>query len=226
MRLDDRAAARLRELNVPPGPLFVCDVDEVVLIFVAALRDYLASQGLSLRTDGFRLHGNVLDSNGGVVPSAQVTQLLDDFFANQERWQRPVEDAHAALQVLEQHGTVVLLTAMRHGHFDARRRLLDRHGIRQPLVTTEGSKGAALASLSHDGPIVFIDDLPANHADVLGQVPGVTAIHLMADTEFRMHLPSLPPDVHAADDWVHAVVIALIAIGNNSTSVASVTTQA
>ena len=102
---------------------------------------------------------------------------------------------------------------MTHAHFEARERLLATHGITYPLVTTEGSKGAALASLSHTGPMVFIDDLPANHADVLGQVPGVVAIHLMADEEFRAQLPALPPDVQRADNWAHAVAIALHAIG-------------
>lgn len=216
MTLDPLTERRLRSLDLPAGPLFVVDVDDVVLTFVGPLRELIADEGLHLVTDTYRLHGNVRDRSGEAVANERVSALIDRVFAEQERRQRPVDGAQEGLDRLSRHGAVVLLTAMRHGHFEARERHLRAQGIDHPLVTTEGSKGRAIASVASEGPVVFVDDLPSNHADVLTHVPHATAIHFMAEPVFAHVMPPLPEPVLVAESWEAIVETALGAIAGNS----------
>ena len=201
MTLDPLTARRLDEVAPPVGPLIVCDVDEVVLHFLQPFRDLLASRDLWLHADSFSLHGNVRDDEGVVAPDADVSAAIDELFAEQMRWQTVVPGARDGLARLAERASVVMLTAMRHGHFDARERHLRALGFPFPLVTTEGSKGRAIAHVANDRPVAFIDDLPPNHADVLRHAPDTLCVHLMADEPFASLLPPLPDGVVAAPDW-------------------------
>ena len=218
MTLDPLTAHRLRDLAIPAGPLFVVDVDDVVLDFVGPLRSLLGSEGLHLATDTYRLHGNVRDTAGEPVSKERVLALIDRLFAEQERRQHPVAGAREGLDRLAQHGTVVLLTAMRHGHFETRERHLRAHGIEHALVTTEGSKGRAIASVEGAEPVVFVDDLPSNHADVRGHVPRATCIHFMANRDFAPVLPPLPEGVRAVGSWDAIVETAFGAIAGRAST--------
>ena len=218
---DPRTLERLRDLDIAPGPLVVCDVDEVVLAFLDPLRAFLASHDMQLVPRSFRLHGNVLGLNGHQIGTDRVSELIDEFFATQDRWQSLVPGAREGLATLADHAAVILLTAMRHGHFDVRQRHLAALGLDFPLVTTEGSKGLAIAALRPSTPIIFIDDLPSNHVEVLGAVDRVTAIHFMADDEFAPLLPELAPEVSRAHSWDEVVDLALAAVDRHSHGVAA-----
>ena len=212
LKVDAATVTRLRDVRVPGASLIVCDVDEVVLEFVTPLRRFLATKRLALAAEGFRLHGNVRTGSGEIVPDNAVDSLVDEFFARQQDWQTPVAGCVVGLARLAETASVVLLTAMRHGHFDVRASLLASLEISWPLVTTEGSKGAALAELAHDGSIVFVDDLPFNHQDVRRHVPHACCIQFMADDIFSAQLPPLPAGVKKAADWPEIVESALEAV--------------
>lgn len=218
--LDHRTVDRIRDLDLAPGPLFVCDVDEVVLTFLDPFRGFLGSRELMLVADSFRLHGNVRRMNGRPVPGPRVSELIDEFFGEQDNWQTLVPGAREGLDRIAEKSAVILLTAMRHGHFELRERHLRALGIVHPLVTTEGSKGLALGELSAHRPIVFVDDLPSNHAQVQAEVDDVMAIHFMADRYFAPLLPTLPEGVRRAEDWREIVSIALGAVDADRPAIA------
>ncbi len=188
-------------------PLIVCDVDEVVLEFVRPFRDWLGTQDLLLKTDSFRLHGNIVGRNSGeAVENAKVSSLIEAFFACQHEWQEPVAGAIEHMALLSQSADIVLLTAMPHRHREKRMELMERTGIGYPLITTEMAKGPAVRALrgSDERPVVFIDDIAHNHISVAASVPEAALIHLMAFTDFLPVMPPLPNDVFQANGWPQA----------------------
>ena len=213
MTLDPHTVRLLRDIPLGSGPLFVCDVDEVVLAFLTPYRAFLRHNGMTLGSDAFRLHGNVYDLDGRTVDDQTVTDDIDRFFAEQARWQTLVPGAAEGLARLAQVGNVLLLTAMWHRHLDARRAHLDGLGLPYPLVTTEGSKGRAIAHAAPNRPVVFIDDMPRNHADVIEHAPQATTVHYMADDALRHLLPPLPDGTVRAETWQDVVDISLAAVG-------------
>ena len=219
MTVDQRAAKRLRELELRPGPVTFCDVDEVVLDFIDPFRTFLRGHGLTLTARSFRLNGNIVDDGGKPCDPDRVARLLDRFFATQDQFQTLAPGAIEGLSAIAERSQVVLLTAMRHGHFDTRERHLRDLGIDYPLVTTEGSKGLAIAGLELDGTVTFIDDLPGNHADVLTAAPHATAIHYMSNAEFSALLPPLPDGVLRAADWEEVVAHFESEVNNKGTSI-------
>ena len=209
MTLDPVTARRLVDLALPDGPLFVIDVDDVVLHFLGPFRRLLGEEGLELRLASFRLHGNVVDARGEPVEGVRVSALIDRIFTEQAERQSLVDGAAEGLATLARHGVVLLLTAMRHAHFDVREGHLRGLGIDAPLVTTEGSKGKAIAALARAHPTAFVDDMPYNHADVLAHVPDARSIHFMADRSLDPLLPRLPEATVPARSWDEVVDAAL-----------------
>ena len=205
MTLDPVTAHRLEAVAPSAGPLVVCDVDEVVLHFLQPFRDLLAEDALALHPDSFGLHGNVRGPDGAAAPDAAVSAAIERLFVEQEARQTLVPGAREGLARLARSASVVMLTAMRHGHFDARERHLAALGFPYPLVTTEGSKGRAIAHVANGRPVAFIADLPYNHTNVMRHAPETLCVHLMADEPFAPLLPPLPDGVVAVPDWPRAV---------------------
>lgn len=198
---------RIEALAQSDRPLIVCDIDEVVLEFVAPFMAFLESHGHELRPNSFRLTGNIFDRRTGEAAEKQiVATFLESFFAEHDDWQIPAEGALTALTGMEAaHGAdIVYLTAMPPRHHARRRALLDAHGFRHPMIATEDAKGEAVAHLLRrrpERPVVFIDDLPPNHVSVLEAAPDALALHLMAFRPLRPHLPEMPAGVASVEDW-------------------------
>ncbi|MDN3718959.1 hypothetical protein QW131_06405 [Roseibium salinum] len=86
---------------------------------------------------------------------------------------------------------IVLLTNLPGGHNKpAREQLLSGMGIPYPVLTNSGPKGGAVAALSagRQGPLVFIDDSPTNHASVHASFPSAVQVQFVADPRFRTSL--------------------------------------
>ena len=184
--------------------MLVLDVDEVVLEFVRPFIAFLNSRGFDLKTDSFRLHGNVVSLDSGVVTDRdEVSALLDAFFGEQENWQVPVEYSVDTVASLADVTEIVMLTAMPHRYRDARRSLLDSVGFTYPLLTTEAAKGPAIAQLRGKTrrPVAFVDDIPHNLFSVQKSLPDAALIHLMAHEGMRALLPPLHDDIEIADSW-------------------------
>lgn len=201
---DPETARQIDELSRDTRPLLVCDIDEVILEFVRPFIGFLNARQLHLKTDSFRLHGNVVEQeSGAVVEPEQVSALLEDFFAAQEDWQTAVEGASDCLRRLSSGAEIVMLTAMPHRHRDRRRGLLDRLSFPYPLLTTEAAKGPAIRRLRGDSdrPVVFVDDIPHNLVSVQKSVPDAGLVHLMAFSELVPLMPPLPAGITMAENW-------------------------
>lgn len=206
MSEDPETARQIAELALGDRPLAVVDVDEVVLEFVRPFQNWLATMDLELRTDSFRLNGNVrFRKTGVVVENERVSSLIDEFFGVQDDWQFPLDSAAATLERLAGEADIVLLTAMPHRYHGVRRNLLQRHGIPFPLLTTDTAKGPAVAALrGGTRPVAFVDDIAYNHVSVAQHVSDAACIHLMAHQGLRSVMPPLPEGVAEARDWPHA----------------------
>ena len=187
--------------------LLVLDVDEVVLHFIEPFREILAEHGARLHFESFRLTGNVRSiSTGAAVSGHELDGITERLYEAQETRQRVVDGAGAALEGLRALADIVFLTAMTPSHYAARRRLLDANGLHDPMIATERSKGGLIAEMRArwSGPIVFVDDLPPNLEGVRRSVPDAHLVHLMANHEFRAHLPPMPAGTLRADGWTDA----------------------
>jgi hypothetical protein len=197
----------LEALRLSTKPLIICDVDEVVLEFVAPLQAYLASVGHELRADSFRLNGNIRRIEDGVCATKEEIQSFQEaFFSAQDKWQTPAAGACDVLDSLKDEADIVFLTAMPPRHQAVRRALLDLHGFGYPMVASEDAKGPIAASLigARDVPSVFIDDIWRNLHSVRDHVPACLLINLMANETFRALAPDPGEGVMKARDWPHA----------------------
>ena len=187
--------------------LLVLDIDEVVLHFIAPFETLLAEHGAKLHFESFRLTGNVRSiSTGEALSGHTLDGVTAQLYAEQEVRQPIVDGVHAALERLSAVADIVFLTAMTPSYYSERRRLLDRERLAYPMIATERSKGGVLAELvaGRSGPVVFVDDLPPNLHGVRRSVPEAILVHLMANADFRPHLPPLPAGAHAAASWQEA----------------------
>jgi hypothetical protein len=201
---DPETARQIAALAKDERPLLVLDVDEVVLEFIRPFTGFLNAQDLHLRTDSFRLHGNVVHRETGLaVEDDRVSLLMEEFFLVQGDWQVCAGGAPEVLQNLSRGAEIVMLTAMPHRHRDRRRALLDRLGLPYPLLTTELPKGPAVKMLRGDKhrPVAFIDDIPHNLVSVRKSVPDAALFHIMAHGEFRALLPPLEAWVTPVENW-------------------------
>lgn len=200
----------IAELDRRHDALLVLDIDEVVLHFIAPFCALLAEHGARLHFESFRLTGNVRSlSTGAALTGHALDGITAQLYAEQEHRQTPVEGVSEALERLSADADIVFLTAMTPSFYAQRRRLLDAAGLHWPMIATERAKGAFLAEATArwPGPVVFVDDLPPNLEGVRRSAPKVHLVHLMADPQFRPHLPPLPPSTLEAADWPGAEAI-------------------
>lgn len=204
MSEDPETARQIAELALDERPLLVLDVDDVVLDFIRPFPRFLRSRGFGLTLASFRLTGNIAETTSGrLIEQAEVTDLLDAFFAGQAEWQTVTEGAAEALAELGAGAEIVLLTAMPHRHRETRRAHLDALGLPYPLLTTEMAKGPAIRSLrgATARPVAFVDDQPRNLLSARQFVADAHLFHLMADNSLRALLPEAQDDMIVVEDW-------------------------
>lgn len=204
---DPETLRQIAELSGDSRPLLVVDVDEVVLDFVDPFIRFLNSRGFDLRTDSFRLHGNVVGlEDRRTLDAEAVSSLMGAFFDVHGDWQTPAAGAAEALAALAGKVEIVLLSAISHRHRPIRRGLLDRLSLPYPLVSTEAAKGPAVRTMRGAAarPVGFIDDVPRNLQSVADSVPDAALFHMMSHAGFRAVLPPLPESTVTLRDWPEA----------------------
>lgn len=199
---DNTAQTTDEALKLGDRPLVVCDVDEVVLQFIAPFSAFLEAHDLQLNLRSFSLNGNVRSLiSGEYVPDAVVEASLTAFYDEQEEWQVPFDEALAILTQLRAIADVLLLTAMPPQHQSKRERLLRRFGFDFPLIASEAPKGEVLATLLASDPpaTIFVDDMNYNCRSVAQKLPEALSINLLIDDHYRkIAPPTEPPSVRAA----------------------------
>jgi hypothetical protein len=201
---------RIESVARSDRPLIVSDIDDVVFEFVKPFMRFLDANGHELRLDSFRLNGNIyIKKTNELADRASVSGFLENFFAEHDDWQTPVDNALESLAALrEKHGAdIVFLTAMPPHHHARRRALLDLHGFNHPMIATEEAKGEAVRTLLRHNPsrpVAFIDDLPNNHFSVRELAPDTLTLHMIAHEPLKHMLPPLPEGVIEVDTWPQA----------------------
>lgn len=187
-------------------PLIVCDVDDVVLQFIAPFERFLESEGYRLVPRSFKLHGNIVAADDVAADDAQVTRLIETFFERQEEWQAPLVLAEESLARLSASADVVLLTAMPPVYRDQRRRLLDRFDLRYPLLASLQPKGPIVKALheARDLPIAFIDDMTRNLHSVHEHVADCLLLHLTPESDIHRFAPSAMEGIARVKGWEEA----------------------
>ncbi len=194
----------LQHVQLSDRPLLVCDVDDVVLEFLFPFEAYLKSLGHQLLPRSFHLTGNIVSlESQTALADHHVREILQNFFEQQEQWQKPFGDSVTVLKQLGTMADVVFLTAMP-AHFTAqRRRLLNRLGLEFPLLATESPKGPVVKTL-HDNrslPLAFIDDMAHNLHSVGEHVPECLLVHIAPQSDIHRFAPQTAAHVLRAQDW-------------------------
>ena len=188
-------------------PLIVCDVDDVVLHFIAPFQLFLDSEGHQFLPRSFRLTGNIVSkANGATLEEPDVFRLIDAFFDAQEHWQTPFDLVIETLDRLSGNADIVFLTAMPPQFWAQRRRLLDRLGLLYPLLATKQPKGPIVQTLhgTRPLPVAFVDDMAHNLHSVREHVASCFLVNLMPDSEVHRLAPAAAADIPRAGGWSEA----------------------
>lgn len=201
----------------PARPLIICDADEVLLQFVAGLERFLERQGCYLDLASFAIHGNVKrrDTNEPVA-NADVTQMLDAFFAIETRDMIVVPGAADALATLSERAQIIILSNLPESAREARHANLTAHGIPYPVMAGSGPKGIVVKRIIENfhRPVVFVDDLPPHLTSVAQETPHVHRLHFVADKRLAKLLPPAKDAHRRIDAWPEARAWIESVIGN------------
>lgn len=185
-------------------PLLICDVDEVVLHFVAPFEAYLNERGMYLRKTSFKLSGNIISIDTGESLSAISSSALALQFHEEYVDRQPIiADAQPILTALAAQFQIVFLTNVAAELSMRRRNHLAALGLDFPVLQNNGSKAEAVAQLADftTSPTIFIDDLPMHHSMIKSTSPEVFCIHYMADSDFRKIAKIDQEVAEKAEDW-------------------------
>jgi hypothetical protein len=188
-------------------PLIICDVDEVLLHFIAGFEDWLAGRGLYLAPDSWSIEGNVRDARSHrPLPDYRVHRLVHAFFREGITRLSPIDGAVEALHRLAGNCEIVFLTNLPHRYAPQRRKNLDFLDLPWPLITNQGPKGPAVRALAEKtaAPCIFIDDHHAFLDSAGRHHPPTRLVQFLHDPRFARHAetPSLPH--HRVHDWPQA----------------------
>ncbi len=196
--LDPRTRRQLARIRLRRDrPLLVCDVDEVVVHFIAGFEAWLAERGLYLAPDSWSIESNVRDARTHEpLPDYRVHRLVHAFFREGVASLQPLEGAVEALHRLSDDCEIVLLTNLPHRYAPQRRQNMERLGLSFPLITNQGPKGPAVKALAAaiDESCLFIDDHAAYVESVGRHVPSAQLFHFLHDPRFARHAgtPAVP----------------------------------
>lgn len=135
--------------------------------------------------------------------------LLQDFFRDETRRQRPVPGAPETLADLAQDRQILVLTNVPAGREACRRANLDTLGMDYPMIAHKGLKGPAVAALARRmrAPVAFVDDSPLNIASAAEHAPQVTGIQFIGSELVRAVAPRAPEARHLPPDWAAIAAI-------------------
>lgn len=167
-------------------PLIISDCDEVILHMVAHFKDWLEeSQGINFNLDGQNF-GEALrwQESGELLKPEEIWKKLGGFFDTEMDSQLPIAGAVDALNHLNEHADVVVLTNLVDFRRDKRAEQLAVHGLHAKVYTNQGPKGPALEKIVAEyspSRAIFIDDLSQHHQSVKETTPHVTRLHFCGE---------------------------------------------
>ncbi|MFO1090133.1 MAG: hypothetical protein U1E46_11220 [Hyphomicrobiales bacterium] len=197
--MNESTLKQIEALDLDPArPLVICDVDEVTVHFLKGFESFLEERDLWLDARSFALNGNIKKRmTHEAVPQADVGGLLMGFFAERTRHLEAIEGAADTLESLSGPADVVMLTNIPEAFREDRIANLKGHGMPYPVIANSGPKGPAVTQIAraHEGPVVFIDDIPHYLSSVRDHRPHTHLVHFMQNERFARHVGPL--------DYVH-----------------------
>ncbi|MFM5894498.1 MAG: HAD family hydrolase [Novosphingobium sp.] len=194
-------------------PLIISDCDEVLLHMIVPFGQWLdETQDVSFKLIGNDFSNAIRSKESGEpVPPEEIWRLLGAFFDNEMHRQTPIAGAVEAINTLQQHADVVILTNLTDRHNETRRQQLLAHGIDAPVFTNQGPKGPALQKILEQyqpSKAIFIDDLAQHHGSAADMVPHIDRLHLCGEATLAPHITCAFEAGHAharIDNWAHAL---------------------
>lgn len=175
-------------MNLSPNnrPLIISDCDEVILYMVAPFKEWLEqSQGVDFNLDGQNFAEALRwQESGEVLEASDVWRKLGGFFDTEMDKQLPIVGAIDALNELNEHADVVVLTNLVDARQQHRTEQLAAHGLHAKVYTNQGPKGPALQRIVEEyrpSQALFIDDLAQHHMSVMETTPEVVRLHLCGE---------------------------------------------
>jgi hypothetical protein len=188
----------------PARPLVICDVDEVLGLFLQGFARYIGTRGYEFRLQRFALFQNIYTPGASEHLDLDTGRLLfNDFFRFACDEMEVAPGAASGLAALAKGATVVALTNAPEHAREPRTRWMEKHGLPYPVLINEGVKGAAVAALSARTrrPTAFVDDLLPNLESVAQEAPHVLRFHMIADPSLLPLAPVAPERHPRFDDW-------------------------
>lgn len=167
-------------------PLIISDCDEVILHMVAHFKDWLEeSQGIDFNLEGHNFSEALRwRESGELLKPDEIWKKLGDFFDTEMDRQLPIAGAIEALNELNEHADVVVLTNLVDFRRDKRAEQLAKHGLHTQVFTNQGPKGPALQKIVEEfrpSRALFIDDLSQHHLSVKETTPDVVRLHFCGE---------------------------------------------
>ena len=167
-------------------PLIISDCDEVILHMVAHFKDWLEeSQGVDFNLEGHNFSEALRwRESGELLKPDEIWKKLGDFFDTEMDRQLPIAGAIEALNELNEHADVVVLTNLVDFRRDKRAEQLAKHGLHAQVFTNQGPKGPALRKIVEEfrpSRALFIDDLSQHHLSVKKTTPDVVRLHFCGE---------------------------------------------
>lgn len=194
-------------------PLVISDCDEVILYMVTHFKDWLEeSQGIDFNLDGQNF-GEALrwQESGELLKPDEIWKKLGGFFDTEMDRQLPIAGAIDALNELNEHADVVVLTNLVDFRRDKRAEQLARHGLNARVFTNQGPKGPALRKIVEEfrpSRALFIDDLSQHHMSVKETAPDVVRLHFCGEPMIANAIDCAHKAGHAdarIDQWSEAL---------------------
>lgn len=194
-------------------PLIISDCDEVILHMVAHFKDWLEeSQGVDFNLDGQNF-GEALrwQDSGDLLKPEEIWKKLGGFFDTEMDRQLPIAGAVDALNELNEHADVVVLTNLVDWRRDKRAEQLAAHGLHARVYTNQGPKGPALQKIVEEfapSQALFIDDLSQHHQSVKETRPDVVRLHFCGEPMIASAIDCAHKAGHAdarIDQWSEAL---------------------
>lgn len=194
----------------PTRPLVICDADGVLVEFMAAFEAYLSECGCYFDWSSFKLVGNLRwISDREPIPADDVYQILDSFFSTKTASLDPIPGAESTLRDISSRAQIIVLSNIPAHARAARINCLEGHGMNYPVITNSGNKGPAVKLLNQktEAPVIFIDDLPKNHASVAYSIPSVTRIYFASNKRLKALLGPSRDSHFSAINWRQTYII-------------------
>ena len=185
-------------------PLFICDADEVILYFARHFRSFLNYHGWNLNLSGYRLDNAISHIKHGYQADKTVAQsLVKKFIKTETLNQKPTREAKETLEKISHIARIVILTNVPDYAHELRQQNFDSLGLKYPIISNSGPKGAAIRYLVKDKslPYFFVDDSPFQIESAIKENPKLISIHFSACSLVSNILPVVSHASYSPKTW-------------------------